>query len=272
MSNMRARAALVEDVGVRMPALGTRAEHERVGADRLADQSALDHVAAGLEPDAEEGVGRASEAQVEPCGACDEIATFVEVDAERLLAERGLARLECRAASPPRASSGGVRFTMVSISGSASTSSKVERARDAVFGREQRGPFRQRVGARDDLDEVELARASRVLRADDTAADDRDLRRVTDGPATARCRRGSGSCARRRRTCRCRSGRARRCASAPPGLAAITPANVDHAVADRDHRVGAGRRRGRPSRAAATRAHRARATSSAGSTPPTRAQ
>ena len=156
-----------------MPALGSRAEHERVGADRFADQPPLDYVATGLESDAEERVGRATEAEVETGRPGDEIATFFEVDAEWLLAERGLARFERRSRHRRVHQRGSEVDDRVDV-GIGKHLVEREHARDLVLGGKRRRALGKRVGTCDDVDETELAQRVRVLGTDDPAPHDRD--------------------------------------------------------------------------------------------------
>ena len=59
----RAAAGLVVELGIGVPALVAVAQHEGGGGHRLADPAVVDQLAAGLDAAAQEGVGRAADAQ-----------------------------------------------------------------------------------------------------------------------------------------------------------------------------------------------------------------
>ena len=163
---------LVEDRGVRVPALGPRTEHERVRGERLADIAAIHNRACSLLPRTEEGVGRASQGRRALASELHERSPFVELDAEGLLAERGLPGVERSAAH------GHVRERRRQVHDRVDVGivqDGLERTRPGAEGPgELLGTFCGLIDARDELDELELGDGVRVRAADHPATDDRN--------------------------------------------------------------------------------------------------
>ena len=81
----RPAAAQIVEARRRMPALVAGAHEEGAAGDRRADRAVVDQLARGLVAAAEEGVGRAADAQALLRGEVHHLARLGDVDAERLL-------------------------------------------------------------------------------------------------------------------------------------------------------------------------------------------
>ena len=192
-----------------MPALRAVAGHKRHRCDRLADRAVVDQLAAGLQPAAQEGVGRAADAQ-----------PFLPRQSQGGGAVR-----------PPR----GERLLGVDMfpSGQAPTAhlgvdgrdGQVDhqvnvrigqqlvhcRGADAVLGCLGLGAANVQVGARDQSQPRQFAAVGQVDPADVAAADDTDPSYACHAPAPFRpC---SDSSSPPPPACRSRSGRAQRSAT-----------------------------------------------------------
>ena len=168
----RPRTVLIEDRRVRVPALGSRSQHEGVRRERLADVAAIDRGPGRLQSGPEKRVGRAAEPHPLRGRELHQRLSLGEFHTERLFAESRLPRLE------RRPNHGRVRERRREIHHGVDVGvgeHRVERPRlRAELRRQLLGPVRVLVDTRRQLHERQLRHRVGVRAADDAAPDDRD--------------------------------------------------------------------------------------------------
>ena len=90
----RAAALLIVEVGVGVPGLGAVTEHVGEGGDGFADGAGVDDLAGGLDAAAEDGVGRAADAEFAFLGFLEDLETFLVGEGEGFFAVDVLAGAE----------------------------------------------------------------------------------------------------------------------------------------------------------------------------------
>ena len=166
----RAAAALVEEGGVGMPALGTGAGHEGNRVQGGADPAVVEQLATGLMAAAEEGVRRAAQQHPGGRGGAHQIFALDALHRQRLLAPHVLA-----------GSDGGARHGVVGggdgevdhqLDGSVGEQFlRGQHARNTELVGLRPGPLRQQVGTGHHLQERKLPAPLEVVPADFPAAD-----------------------------------------------------------------------------------------------------
>ena len=121
----RTAARLIEEGGIGVPGLRAPADNICRGGKGLSNPALVDELAAGLQGRSEEGVRRAGHAQTLLLGERQRLLRALQRQRQRFFTVDMLARLE-RLAVSSSCAAGTVRFTTMSTSGSASSSSGVQ--------------------------------------------------------------------------------------------------------------------------------------------------
>ena len=173
---MRSAALEIIEAGVGVPTFVAAAQPEGCGRNWLADSAIVDDFARRLPAAAEEGIGRAANAQARRFGRADDPGAIVAADGQGLFAVDVLARCE----DLQRYLGMGEGDSQVDDNVDVVARQQLVHAAggQAVLGGEGLGAVGQDIGAGVELDHVKGRAAADVSRRDIARSDDADFQRL----------------------------------------------------------------------------------------------